>query len=218
MKLIIVSIDGPAASGKGAIARYIKKQFNFFHIDSGLLYRKVAKVIFDKKIKINNKQVTKVLKRIKNISKLSNKNVRTSNISRIASEIAKKQEVRHFINLYQKRLIKKNIKKYNGFVIDGRDIGTVVFKDANIKLYIDTNPKIRAKRRHKELIDMGEKSIYSNVLKEIKLRDKIDKNRKLSPLVIPKDAVIINNSSSFPKTKNLIKKIILKELNSYLWN
>jgi len=216
MKLIIVSIDGPAASGKGAIARYIKKQFNFYHIDSGLLYRKVAKVIFDKKIKINNKQVTKVLKRIKNISKLSNKNVRTSNISRIASEIAKKQEVRHFINLYQKRLIKKNIKKYNGFVIDGRDIGTVVFKDANIKLYIDTNPKIRAKRRHKELIDMGEKSIYSNVLKEIKLRDKIDKNRKLSPLVIPKDAVIINNSSSFPKTKNLIKKIILKELNSYL--
>ena len=97
-----------------------------------------------------------------------------------------------------------------GAVIDGRDIGSVVFKKADLKLYIDVKPKIRAKRRYKQLIDSGEKSIYPQILKDIKLRDKKDKNRINSPLVIPKDAHHINNESSFKETTNQINRLLKK--------
>ena len=91
-------------------------------------------------------------------------------------------------------------------------MGSVVFKNADLKLYIEVNEEIRAKRRHKQLIDMGEKSIYAKILKEIKLRDKKDKSRKNSPLIIPKGAHLINNSGTFHSTikdiNNLISKVI----------
>ena len=106
-------------------------------------------------------------------------------------------------------MVEKKLKN-KGCVIDGRDIGSVVFKKANIKLYIKTDEKIRAKRRHKQLIDMGEQSIYPKILKEIKLRDKKDKNRKNSPLVIPKGANIIYNSNSFSLTIKQLNKIFKK--------
>ena len=95
-------------------------------------------------------------------------------------------------------------------MIDGRDIGTKVFKNAKIKLFIDANIEIRAKRRHKQLIEQGEKSIYSPILKDLKLRDKTDINRKESPLRIPVGAIIIDNSKSFIKTKNQINKALQK--------
>ena len=101
-------------------------------------------------------------------------------------------------------------KKTQGFVIDGRDIGSVVFKNADLKLYIEVNAEIRAKRRYKQLIDSGEKSIYPKILKEIKLRDNKDKTRKNSPLVIPKDAHIINNNGTFNETIKQISKLIKK--------
>ena len=128
----------------------------------------------------------------------------------MASKIAVYSFVRKYINDLQYRFVENN-KNNRGFVIDGRDIGSVVFKNANLKLYIDVNPEIRAKRRYKQLIDSGEKSIYRKILKEIKLRDNKDKLRKNSPLVIPSDAYIINNDGSFRDTiiqvNNLLQKI-----------
>jgi len=100
--------------------------------------------------------------------------------------------------------------KKRGFVIDGRDIGSVVFKKADLKLYIEASSIIRAKRRHKQLIDIGEKSIYPQVLKDIKLRDKKDINRKNSPLVIPKGAKIIINNNSFSSTIKKINNLVRK--------
>ena len=94
-----------------------------------------------------------------------------------------------------------------GCIIDGRDIGSVVFKNAHVKLYIEVNQKIRAERRYKQLIDIGEKSIYAKILKDIKLRDKRDKTRKNSPLKIPTGAKIIDNSSSFTNTILQLRKI-----------
>ena len=213
MKSIIVTIDGPAASGKGTIARYIKKEFNFFHIDSGLLYRKVAKIIIDKKINIkNNKEINTLIKKIGDIKLSNSKLLRSPLVSKISSEIAKSRKIRNLVNVNQKKLVNKNKEKFSGIVIDGRDIGSVVFKDAEIKLYIDTNKKIRVKRRFKELIDRDERTIYSNVSKDIKIRDEKDKKRRNSPLVIPRDAIIIDNSCRLHQTKKLIKKIILKKL------
>ena len=215
MKPLIITIDGPAASGKGTIANYIKKEFKFYHIDSGLLYRKIAKIFLEKKIDINNKkQFVSILKNIKTIPISNSKKLRTLKVSKMTSEISKISKIRNLVNFNQREILNKNRKKYRGFVIDGRDIGSVVFKNAQIKLFIRTSPKIRAKRRFKELNDRGEKSIYSNVLKEIKLRDKTDINRKNSPLVIPSGAIIVNNSNSLKATNLKIKKIITRYLES----
>ena len=105
--------------------------------------------------------------------------------------------------------VNKN-KNSKGFVIDGRDIGSVVFKKADLKLYIEVKSEIRAKRRYKQLIDSGEKSIYPQILKDIKLRDKKDKTRTNSPLVIPNDAHHINNENTFRETTNQINRLLKK--------
>ena len=104
--------------------------------------------------------------------------------------------------------VKNILKSYKGCVIDGRDIGSNVFKNAKIKLFIDVKAEIRAKRRHKQLIEQGEKSIYSRILEDINLRDKTDTKRASSPLIIPNNAIIINNSHSFKKTIFQINKVL----------
>ena len=213
MKSLIITIDGPAASGKGTIARYIKKEFDFFHIDSGLLYRKIAKIILDKKINIKNtKEINILIKNIGDIKLSNSKLLRSPVVSKVSSEIARIKKIRNLVNMNQKKLVRNNKEKFRGIVIDGRDIGSVVFKDAEIKLYIDTNKKIRVKRRFKELIDRGERTIYSSVLKNIKLRDEKDKKRKNSPLTIPKGGIIIDNSCKLNQTKKTIQKIINQKL------
>jgi len=133
-------------------------------------------------------------------------------ISKKTSIIATFPTVRKFINNQQKLIVKKILKSRKGCVIDGRDIGSKVFKNAKIKLFIEVAPEIRAKRRHKQLIEQGEKSIYSRILKDINLRDKNDKNRKASPLIMPKKAIIINNSYSFGNTIYQIKLTLEKLL------
>ena len=211
MNKLIVSIDGPAGSGKERIAKYIAHKYNLFHLDSGLLYRRVAYLIFKQKINVEDKNSIKKL--IKNIHKLSNRNnskLRTEKISNIASKIAIFPFVRNFVNNKQRSIVKEISKKYTGSVIDGRDIGSKVFKEAKIKLFIAVKLEIRAKRRHKQLIEIGEKSIYAQILKEIKLRDKLDKNRKYSPLIRPKGSILIDNSSDFKKTVSTINKIFKK--------
>ncbi len=208
MKKIIITIDGPAASGKEKIAKYISKKWRLNHLDSGILYRRLALILFENKIDIKSEfQVKKKLSEIKEISFRNSKKIRTQNISILASQVAVYDFVRNFVNKLQYDFVSKN-KGIHGFVIDGRDIGSVVFKKADLKLYIDVNPEIRAKRRYKQLIDSGEKSIYLQILKDIKLRDKKDKSRKNSPLVVPKGAFIINNNDSFKKTIKQINNLI----------
>ena len=204
----IITVDGPAGSGKEKISRYIARKYKLYHLDSGLLYRRLAYELEKKNIKTF--QVSKIKSAIKNVKKLSlrkAKVLRKEQIGKAASEIAKIDFVRDFINS-QQRLATKSPNKKKGFIIDGRDIGSVVFKKASLKLYIDVDVNIRAKRRYKQLIDNGEKSIYLKILKDIKLRDKTDKTRKNSPLVVPRGAKIINNSHSFKKTIAQIRNII----------
>ena len=208
MKKIIITIDGPAASGKEKIAKYISKKWKLKHLDSGVLYRRLALYFVNNKVDFSNiNQIKKKLNEIDNISFRNSLRIRTHKISKLASEIAIHNCVRVFINSYQYRFVKKN-KKILGFVIDGRDIGSVVFKKADLKLYIEVNPEIRAKRRYKQLIDSGEKSIYQKILKDIKLRDRQDKLRKHSPLIIPKGAIIIDNNGSFKVTVKQINRLL----------
>ena len=208
MKNKIVTVDGPAASGKEKICKYISKKWKLTHLDSGLIYRRLAFIFFNEKVEINNiDEIKKKIREIKKISFRNSKKIRTPNIGILASKIAVHACVRNFVNKLQFNFVKKN-KNIQGFVIDGRDIGSVVFKKADLKLYIEVNAEIRAKRRYKQLIDSGEKSIYQKILKDIKLRDNKDKSRNISPLVVPKDAYIVNNNGPFKNT--------IKEINSLL--
>ena len=204
----IITVDGPAGSGKEKISKYIARKYKLYHLDSGILYRRLAYELA--KRNINTFEINKIKRVIKNINKLSLRKIqslRKEQIGKAASEIAKLDFVRFFINS-QQRLATRTSNKKKGFVIDGRDIGSVVFKKAYLKLYVDVDVNIRAKRRYKQLIDNGEKSIYLKILKDIKLRDKTDKKRKNSPLVVPKGAKIINNSHTFKKTIAQIRNII----------
>ncbi len=204
----IITVDGPAGSGKEKISRYIARRYKLYHLDSGILYRRLAHDLKKKNIKTTEKQkINQSIKKIKNLSFRKNNYLRKEKIGVFASEIAKYSFVRHFINS-QQRLATKILSNKEGFVIDGRDIGSVVFRRAFLKLYIEVDVHIRAKRRYKQLIDNGEKSIYLKILKDIKLRDKKDKTRANSPLVVPKGAKIINNSYSFKNTTKQINKII----------
>ena len=204
----IITVDGPAGSGKEKISRYIARKYKFYHIDSGILYRRMAYELSKKNVKTF--EIDKIKRVIKNIKKLSLRKtqaLRKEQIGKAASKIARLDFVRYFINS-QQRLATKAPNKKKGFIIDGRDIGSVVFKKAFLKLYIDVDVNIRAKRRYKQLIDNGEKSIYSKILKDIKLRDKRDKTRKNSPLVVPRGAKVINNSHTFKETIAQIRNII----------
>ena len=210
MKKLIVTIDGPAASGKEKISKYLSKKYKLKHLDSGILYRRLAYIFLTNKVNVKN--TNEILNQLKNIGKISyrkSKKLRTQEIGKLASKIAIHNTIRIYINKLQRNFIKKNTNN-RGFVIDGRDIGSVVFKKANLKLYIDVNPEIRAKRRYKQLIDSGEKSIYRKILEEIKLRDRKDKLRKNSPLTIPNGAFIINNNGTFKNTIKQISKLVDK--------
>ncbi len=208
MKKIIITIDGPAASGKEKISKYISKKWQLKHLDSGILYRRLAFIFLNDGINIKNiSEIKNKLRKIKTISFKKSKEIRTQQISELASKIAVFSYVRTYINKLQYNFVRTN-KNNHGFVIDGRDIGSVVFKKANLKLYIDVDPEIRAKRRYKQLIDSGEKSIYPKILKEIKLRDRKDKSRKNSPLHMAKDAFIIDNNGTFKKTTEQINYLI----------
>jgi CMP/dCMP kinase len=208
----IVSIDGPAGSGKQRIAKYIAKKYQLFHLDSGNLYRRLAYLLIKNEIEyLNLKSLNKYINSIKTISARSHLNLRSETIGKVSSKIAVIPKVRKFINFQQKKIVTKKLITFRGCVIDGRDIGSKVFKDAKIKLFISVNCEIRAKRRHKQLIEQGEKSIYAQILKEIILRDYTDKNRLESPMVVPKGAFIIDNSFKFSETVNSINKV-LKEI------
>ena len=204
----IITVDGPAGSGKEKISKYIAKRYKLYHIDSGLFYRSLAYDLKINNIKsIERHSIKKFISKIKTL-KINKLNIlRQEQIGKIASQIAKYNFVRNFVNKQQRKLT-KSINNNEGFVVDGRDIGSVVFKKAYLKLFVDVEVNIRAKRRYKQLIDNGEKSIYRKILEDMKLRDRKDKTRKNSPLVKPKGAKIIDNSLSFRNTTNQIRQII----------
>ena len=215
---IIITIDGPSGSGKAKIAKYISKKYKFYHLDSGVLYRRLAVILSKKNINLNNElEIKKTLKSLKIISHRPNLSLRNEEIGKKASIIATKKAVRNFINKQQRSIVNNILNLFNGCVIDGRDIGKAVFKNAQIKLFIQVAVEIRAKRRHKQLIEQGEKSIYTRILKDLKLRDKKDINRKISPLIRPHNSILIDNSYSFKSTCKLINTIFKRKIkDSYI--
>ena len=190
---IVIAIDGLAGSGKGTIAKNISSFYNFPHLDSGILYRSVAYLchkggenVFDEK------RVLKYAQNL-NIEEIDVDKLRTEEIDQISSKISSFSSVRESLKIFQLNFKKIHSDK-SGIVIDGRDITTVIFPDAEIKFYVTASLKDRANRRFEELVLNNPKIDKKLVIKELQKRDQRDMERSTAPLKIAKDAIVIDTS------------------------
>ena len=219
--MITIAIDGPSGSGKSTISKIIAKKMGFINVDTGALYRTIAYFFLENKI--NYKEKSEVLKNLNNISvSLKNENfsqtiflngvdvtqkIRTNEISMVSSEISVIPEVRQFLLKLQRDIAEKN-----NIVIDGRDIGTVVIPNADVKIFLTADPKVRAKRRYNQLISKGQSTTFDEILELINKRDYNDIHRKISPLKKANDAILVDNSNLNQKnTVDKLMKIIEKK-------
>jgi len=194
----VIAIDGPSASGKGTIARRVADELSFHYLESGALYRLIALVSLRDRMRAE-KALAEVAERmavdfVGEQIFLSNQDVtldvRSEEVSRRASEVAKIPEVR-------KRLLKRQraFRRPPGLVADGRDMGTVVFPDATLKLFLTASPEVRAERRYKQLIDKGIPANLRSLSRDLAERDARDRNRAVAPLVPAPDSQVLDSSA-----------------------
>lgn len=218
MKDNIVTIDGPSASGKGTLARNIAKYLGFEILDSGLLYRVYA-YLYD--CGIEHAQITETINQDitfksdeSGIVVLKEKNnitdeLRKESTAKAASKISALPETRENLLLLQ-----RGFYLPKGLVADGRDMGTVVFPNAKLKIFLNASPEIRAKRRQLELQNRGQEVNMLALIEDIKQRDLKDKTRKLSPLIPAEDSIVIDSSEMTPEeVLSFTKKLTKKEFN-----
>ena len=191
---LVIAADGSAASGKTTGAKRISKKYGLKFLSSGLLYRYASFQLLRHKPK---NKINFLKKKFKNLDlkKLDNKNLHSPEISTHTSIIAKEQKVRAILKAFQKKFA----KKYKKVCIDGRDIGTVILPNADIKFFFKCNLNVAAKRRFKELRKSSKAIKLTDVKKAIRTRDNLDKKRKNSPLIQAENAVIVQTD----KLKNI---------------
>lgn len=175
---MIITIDGPAGSGKTTVAKKLAERLGFYHLNSGRLYRWIA---YNVKGKDNIIETAKSL----SFNNIDDTNLYTEEISDYVPNISKISEIREIVLKEQRKIGENDV------VAEGRDIGTTVFPNADIKVYLDASQEERAKRRLKEY----EKTTFEEVLKDIKERDEYDINRECSPLRKAEDAIVIDSTS-----------------------
>ncbi len=208
--IITVAIDSPAAAGAGTQAKYIAKEYKLLYLDTGKIYRYLGRLEIKKKKRLKDIEIRKKIDSIK-IRDLSSKVLLNDKVAIAASHIAKINRVRKLVKNFQMNFAYNPPKKYLGSVLDGRDITSVIMKDAMFKFYITADLKIRAKRRYLELKKLGKRVTVKSVLKSLKNRDYLDKNRVHSPLKKTKDSILINTSklskkACFKKIKAIMDK------------
>ncbi len=194
----VIAIDGPSASGKGTIARRVADELSFHYLESGALYRLIALVSSRDRVRAE-KALAEVAERMAvdfvwGKIFMSNQDVtldvRSEEVSKRASEVAKIPEVR-------RRLLKRQraFRRPPGLVADGRDMGTVVFPDATLKLFLTASPEVRAERRYKQLIDKGIPANLRSLSRDLAERDARDRNRAVAPLVPAPDSQVLDSSA-----------------------
>ena len=199
----IVAIDGPTSSGKSTIANIIAKELGFVYIQTGAMYRCVTLELLNNKVSLSNsEQIRKILERIniyfvkgqkrqrvimngKDVTEL----IRTKNVTDYCSDVASLSEVRHKLLQEQRRM-----SSYSNVVVEGRDIGTTVFPNADVKFFLTANPIVRAKRKQQELAQLGENLELINVLKSMYKWDEDAIKRKDGALKRAKDSIFIDSS------------------------
>ena len=208
--IITVAIDSPAAAGAGTQAKLISKYYNLFYLDTGKIYRYIGKLKLNKKNKFSYNLVKNKIK-VLNLNDLKDKSLLSNNVAQSASKIAKDKKIRNIVHKFQQECAYNPPMKYDGSVLDGRDIITVQMKDAMFKFYISASINVRAKRRFEEYKKLNLDISYKEVLKSLTIRDKLDKERKYGPLKKTKDSILINTTklskkACFEKIKAIMDK------------
>ena len=213
---IKVGIDSPVAAGAGTISKLIAKNYKLLYLDTGKIYRFMARQIIDNKPK-NKLNFLKRISRNINLNKLKQKNLLDDDVAYLASQIAKDLKVRNLVVRFQTRLAYHPPNKYNGSILDGRDINSKIIKDADFKFYITANIKERAKRRFKEYKSLNKKVKFSEIFKNLKKRDLEDRTRRHSKLKKTKDSILINTTNlSIRESFLKVKKIMDRKL-KFIW-
>ena len=192
----VVAIDGPAAAGKGTVSKAVAEHFGFAHLDTGLLYRVVGRVALENVgPSLDEAGVISLLTKVTEAD-LKRDDLRTAAVAQAASKVAVIPEVRSALINFQRKFA----ARAGGAVLDGRDIGTVICPDADVKLFVTAVAEVRAQRRYEELSGRGEKTAYETVLENVKVRDARDSERAVAPLVAAEDAITIDTSEMSIKT------------------
>ena len=202
MDSIIITIDGASSTGKSSLAKAIAKHYGFKHIDSGAMYRALTFYAQEKKL-LNDSlfEVKTLISKLPTIDidfskndeitlngKIIEDEIRSMEVSNKVSIVAKEPQLRQFMVAKQRHLGAKG-----SVVMDGRDIGSVVFPNAKIKFFLEASTEVRINRRHAELVEKGENVSVEEVHANIEKRDHIDSNRDDSPLIVPENAIVLSN-------------------------
>lgn len=217
---MVIAIDGPAASGKGTLARRIADRFNFEYLDTGSLYRAVALCMVmangNPDSEIDVKAALNTLGRNMTSELLESPELRSELVSRMSSKVAALPMVREYLLDFQREFAKNPPAHRNGVVLDGRDIGSVVCPNAEVKLFITATAEIRAARRFNELQSKGVQISFDEVLEDIKVRDQRDRDRSASPMIVSDDAFMVDTSDmdiaqTFDHSLNLIRAKLMSD-------
>lgn len=218
--MINIAIDGPAGAGKSSVAKAVSKKLGYKYIDTGAMYRTIAFYIlknnidynlnkdFLNKIKIDLKFINDEQHLFLNNTDITNK-IRTEEISMLTSKISSKDYIRKFLLNLQ-----KDISSKNNVIMDGRDIGSVILPNAQVKIFLTASAEKRAKRRFTELLEKGTICSYDKILEDIFKRDENDTTRKIAPLKMANDAILIDTSKlNLEQSINTVYNTIISKLN-----
>ena len=192
---IVIAVDGPAASGKGTLSRRLATQYNLAYLDTGLIYRAVGRALLDAGSNPGDAKAATKIAEAMQPDALERDDLRTEETGAAASEVAAVPAVRAALLDFQRRFAATPPGGKVGAVLDGRDIGTVICKDADLKLFLMASPEVRASRRAMELRDRGEEAIYEVVLASLKARDERDSGRSAAPLLPADDAIRLDTDA-----------------------
>lgn len=218
-----IAIDGPSGAGKSSLAKRLAAAFGFIYVDTGAIYRTVGLAAQRKGIDPKNEDDVKAILPELDISMSYNESgeqcmllngedvsklIRMPEISLYASDVSAHASVRSFLLEMQRKFAREN-----NVIMDGRDIGTVVLPDAELKIYLTADVEIRAQRRFLELQQKGVETAFEDVLEDMKLRDEQDMNRAVAPLKKAEDAVVVDSSHiDFEETFQVLCEVVIKEL------
>ncbi|MGL4914152.1 MAG: (d)CMP kinase [Romboutsia sp.] len=215
MNNLVIAVDGPAGAGKSTIAKIIAEKLNINYIDTGAMYRAITYKCLQNNININNEdEVIKIAKnteidfRDNNIyldKRVLKEEIRTMEVSNNVSNVAKIKEVRYLMVDVQ-----REIGTRNSVILDGRDIGSYVFPNADYKFFLVATPEERGNRRYKELINKGYEVNIDEIINDIVKRDEIDSNREFAPLVKAEDAIEIDTTG---KDINEVVESVISKIN-----
>ena len=190
MSGLVIAIDGPAASGKGTLARRLAEYFNLPHLDTGLLYRATACALLDEGLPLDDEEAATAAARGLSLTDFDDARLRSREMGEAASVVAALPQVRAELVDLQRRFAARE----EGAVLDGRDIGTVICPKARVKIFVTASPETRAQRRALELARRGEEVDYPTILADVRKRDERDSGRAVAPLKPAADAVTLDTS------------------------